>query len=178
MAILLIIAALAGCERVNQNDTASRPAQVALAPIPTDPAAGPSGMDALTWMFDGPEQNGAGRPRLMYSARASDEMGLNLQCSGDSVQVLIVRNAPDVVPETWSFSLLSGPHAAELNGETEGEPASEMFVRAQLALASPVLTNLHDTGAISLRDGGEVRVYDAINAQERDEIARFFEACA
>jgi hypothetical protein len=175
---LLLAAMLAACGQARNETPPPEPKlEPSIPPIPMDAAAGPSGADSLTWMFDGPEENGAGRPRLMYSARASDKMALNLQCSEDAVQVLIVRNAPDVVPRSWSFALISGPHEAELVGQTEGEPASEMFVRAPLALSSPVLTNLRETGAISLREDDRVRVYDAINAQERAEISEFFAAC-
>lgn len=177
---LPLVVLLAACEppQIEAPNPPPRPEEIDVSSaIPTDAAAGPSGADSLTWMFDGPEENGAGRPRLMYSARASDEMALNLQCSGDEVQVLIVRNAPDVVPQSWSFTLISGPHEAHLVGQTEGEPASEMFVRSPLALSSPVLTNLRETGAVSLREDDRVRVYDAINAQERAEISEFFAAC-
>ncbi len=141
--------------------------------------AGPSGVDSLTWIYDDAASNGAGRPRLMYSARASDEMGLNLQCAAPgAVEVLIVRNAPDVVPATHQFTLQSGSASTVLTGAASGEPASEMFVRASVPGNDAVLTSLRDSGRISLMDGGVTHVFDAIDDQERQAIRQFFAACA
>jgi hypothetical protein len=149
-----------------------------LAPIPTDPLAGPSGLDALTWMYDDGTTNGAGRPRLLYSARASDEMGLNLQCAAPgAIEALIVRNAPDVVPATHQFTLQSGVASTVLTGAATGEPASEMFVRANVPAGDPVLVGLRDTGRVSLMDDGVTHVLDAIDDQERQAIRQFFAAC-
>lgn len=150
-----------------------------LAPVPTDPLAGPSGLDSLTWMYDEGASNGSGRPRLIYSARASDELGLNLQCAGPgAVEALIVRNGPDVVPATYQFTLQSGTASTVLTGATQGEAASEMFVRASIPATDPVLVNLRDTGRVSLMDVGRTHVFDAIDEHERQVIRQFFAACA
>lgn len=149
-----------------------------LTPIPTDPLAGPSGLDSLTWIYDDGTSNGSGRPRLIYSARSSDELGLNLQCgTPGAVEALIVRNGPDVVPATYQFTLQSGVASTVLTGATQGEPASEMFVRASVPASDPVLVSLRDTGRVSLMDDGVTHVFDAIDAQERQAIRQFFAAC-
>lgn len=149
-----------------------------LAPIPTDPFAGPSGLDSLTWMYDDGTTTGAGRPRLLYSARASDEMGLNLQCAAPgAIEALIVRNAPDVVPATHQFTLQSGMASTVLTGAASGEPASEMVVRASVPATDPVLVSLRDTGRVSLMDDGVTHVFDAIDNRERQAIRQFFAAC-
>lgn len=146
---------------------------------PTDPSAGPSGLDAMTWMYSGPTENGSGRPRLIYSERSSDALGLNLQCvAPGSVEVLIVRMAPDVVPANWQFTLQSGEASTLLIGAATGEPASEMMVRASLPASDPVLAGLRTTGRISLTDDGRTHVFDAINNAELQTIGRFFNACA
>jgi hypothetical protein len=149
-----------------------------LAPIPTDPLAGPSGLDSLTWMYNDGTGNGSGRPRLIYSARSSDELGLNLQCASlGAVEALIVRNGPDVVPATYQFTLQSGSASTVLTGATQGEPASEMFVRASVPANDPVLVSLRDTGRVSLMDDGVTHVFDAVDEQERQAIRQFFAAC-
>jgi hypothetical protein len=178
----LIAALLAACSPVPAPDAANAaspaPVEQTLAPIPTDPLSGPSGLDSLTWMYDDGATNGAGRPRLMYSARASDEMGLNLQCAAPgAVEASIVRDAPDVVPATHQFTLQSGVASTALSGAATGEPASEMFVRASIPVGDPVLAGLRDTGRVSLMDDGVTHVFDAINDAERQAIRQFFAAC-
>ncbi|HET9231329.1 MAG TPA: hypothetical protein VFO00_08570 [Vitreimonas sp.] len=149
-----------------------------LAPVPADPLAGPSGLDSLTWIYDDGTGNGSGRPRLLYSARSSDELGLNLQCAAPGVvEALIVRNGPDVVPTTYQFTLQSGVTSTVLTGATQGEPASEMFVRASVPASDPVLVSLRDTGRVSVTDNGRTHVFDAIEEHERQTIRQFFAAC-
>jgi hypothetical protein len=129
-------------------------------------------------MYDDGTGNGSGRPRLIYSARASDELGLNLQCAAPgAVEALIVRNGPDVVPATYQFTLQSGTASTVLTGAAQGEPASEMFVRANVPANDPVLMSLRDTGRISLMDDGVTHVFDAIDEHERQTIRQFFAAC-
>jgi hypothetical protein len=177
----VVLAMAAACGPTAERDvTEAAPTAVeeALAPIPTDPLAGPSGLDSLTWIYSDGTTNGAGRPVLMYSARASDEMGLNLQCAAPgAVEALIVRNAPDIVPATHQFTLQSGVASSVLTGAATGEPASEMFVRASIPASDPVLVGLRDTGHVSLMDDGVTHVFDAIDDQERQAIRRFFAAC-
>jgi len=175
------LAMAAACGAVPESDVteaASTAVEEPLAPIPTDPLAGPSGLDSLTWIYSDGTTNGAGRPVLMYSARASDEMGLNLQCAAPgAVEALIVRNAPDVVPATHQFTLQSGAASTVLTGAARGEPASEMFVRANVPANDPVLAGLRETGRISLMDDGVTHVFDAIDDEERQAIRQFFTAC-
>jgi hypothetical protein len=154
------------------------PVEEPFAPVPTDPLAGPSGLDSLTWIYDDGTSNGSGRPRLIYSARSSDELGLNLQCAAPgAVEALIVRNGPDVMPATHQFTLQSGVASTVLTGAATGEPASEMVVRASVPANDPVLVSLRDTGRISLMDESVTHVFDAIDAHERQTIRQFFAAC-
>jgi hypothetical protein len=129
-------------------------------------------------MYDDGTGNGSGRPRLIYSARASDELGLNLQCaSPGAMEALIVRNGPDVMPATYQFTLQSGTASTVLTGAATGEPASEMIVRAPVLASNPALVSLRDTGRVSLMDDGVTHVFDAIDDQERLAIQQFFAAC-
>ena len=180
MASLVLMAAACGPAPETDVTEAAQPTPVEnpLAPVPTDPLAGPSGLDSLTWMYDDGTGNGSGRPRLIYSARSSDEVGLNLQCaSPGALEALIVRNGPDVMPATYQFTLQSGSASTVLTGAADGEPASEMVVRASVPASDPVLVSLRDTGRVSLMDDGVTHVFDAIDAQERQAIQRFFAAC-
>lgn len=149
-----------------------------LAMVPTDATAGPSGLDAMTWIYAGPTENGSGRPRLIYSERSSDALGLNLQCAGlGNIEAMIVRNAPDVVPANRQFTLQSDGASTVLTGAATSEPAGEMIVRASVPANDPVLTSLRATGRISLSDDGRTHVFDAINDTELQTIGRFFDAC-
>lgn len=139
--------------------------------IATDAAAGPSGVDALTWVFD--HAQGSGRPRLMYRSVGVEGMALNLQCLGDEVQVALSRAGP--APEAWPFTLTSGEVSADLAGAPEGE--SEVVVRATLPANAPVLQHFTETGELSETDNGITTPMNAINDDERAAIRAFFEAC-
>lgn len=177
--LILMAAILTACSPAPAPEQPAAPAEnEPAATIPTDPTAGPSGLDSMTWMYAGATENGSGRPRLIYSERSSDALGLNLQCVGPgNVEALIVRNAPDVVPANWQFTLQSGEASTVLTGAASGEPASEMIVRASVPANDPVLAGLRSTGRISLMDEGRTHVFDAINAEELQTIGRFFAAC-
>lgn len=143
-----------------------------------DPAAGRSGQDSLTWIFD--ENGRDGRPRLMYGARASDEMAVNLQCERGSrqVDILVIRMENESRRGgRWPFLLVSGDERSTLDGVVEGD--SELHVSARLSLDAPVLTAFLASQNLAVGDPGQTLTEaNAINAQERAAIAAFFEACA
>jgi hypothetical protein len=164
--------------------TAEAPSQPApgvidppLPPIPMAADAGLSGQDSLTWFFDNHGRNGA--PRLMYSARGSDEMALNLQCrTPGTVTALIVRAATEPKPATWPFTLTSGAEKLELQGAVAAE--GDLFViEAEMPDSAPVLAALHSSGQLSIEDASHVSAMplNAINDAERAEIGRFLAAC-
>lgn len=148
------------------------------APIPKDANAGPAGSDDLTWIYTPATESGAGRPRLMYSARESDQMGLNLQCSDTEIILTIVRYGPEEIPRTWPFDLKSGDARLTVMGEPEGEPGGDLIVRAREGRGAPLFAAFRQSGELSLFDEGRENFYDAIDDTERAAIAQFFAACA
>jgi hypothetical protein len=143
--------------------------------IPTDPTAGPSGTDNMTWRFDpaGSATAGTPLPRLMYASNGSEGMALNLQCESDTVHARLWRGEQRA---NWPFSLQSGAIRTDLSGTGQGE--SEVVVTATLPLNSPVLDAFRRSGVISLVEDGRTQVLDAINEQERQAISSFFQACS
>jgi hypothetical protein len=117
----------------------------------------------------------------MYSARASDEMALNLQCrTPGTITATIVRSSPGATaPANWPFSLASGAERTDLTGSIT-TPSSEVWIiEAELPVSAPVLAALRSTGQLSLQDATQTSPVqlNAINAAERGEIERFVLAC-
>lgn len=145
--------------------------------VPHSDAAGPSGRDDLTWMFDGGSDNGASVARLIYSARGSDELGINLQCRQRGlITVLILRNDPRT-PRSWPFALVSGPERQSLVGAVVRAEDSLLFIEATTAATAPIYQQMRRTGMLTVSDQTHTREYNAINVTERRAIADFFPAC-
>lgn len=139
-------------------------------PIPTDPAAGPSGTDNMTWHFAHYEGQ---QPGLRYGSYGSEGQAIALRCEGDQVAAILWRGQQR---DAWPFTLQSGAARADLNGVGQGD--SEVFVTATLPRNSPVMTAFRETSELTVTEGGTTWVMDAINDQERQTIAQFFTACA
>jgi hypothetical protein len=180
-ACLMLASVLAGCGQTIEAPPPDAPGPTAPADaaptptIPTDPSAGPSGADNMTWQFNPPNSPNVGSPlaRLMYASYGSEGMALNLQCENDTVYARLWRGQQR---EVWPFSLRSGAARADLRGTTEGE--SEVIVTATLPVTAPVFTAFRGSGDLTLIDGDRTVVMDAINDQERQAIAGFFTACS
>lgn len=187
MRILVISAALfataCGQAAPPAEAPAQPPAPVEQMPvIPTDPAAGPSGADNMTWTFDpmGRGAGGASRPRLMYRSGGSEGMMLNLQCDPGTNNgfVLSMRDARQ---DSYPFTLQSGTVATELSAapiQPDNGGAGEIAASAPVALDAPALTAFRSSGDLTITDNGRSFVLDAINDQERQTIAEFFRACS
>lgn len=131
----------------------------------------------MTWIQD---RTGAGRLRLMYSARASDELGINVQCDSERVaHVLFVRYTPppQEALETWPFTLASGDVRAELAGAVERGGSDEITINGAIGLDTPLMRAFRQSGRLSLEEGGRTLEMNAINGDERAAIERFFTAC-
>ena len=163
---------------VEQPPAEETPAEPPEKPIPQDASKGPSGIDTAMWFSD-TLQNGV--KRLMYSARHSDEMAINMQCRTPGlVTALIVRNpggAPKP-PDAWPFTLMSGEETVDLEGKIAGADGEALYIEAELPTASPVLAAMAQTGNASLRDGERTVEMHAVGAEERAAIADFVKACA
>ncbi len=149
-----------------------------LPPIPQSDAAGPSGQDSLTWIFDDHGRDGV--PRLMYSARASDEMALNLQCRAPgTVTALIIRQVPGPKPDAWHFALISGDERMQLTGAIMSVEDDQIVVEAEVPAASPLLSAMAGSGLASIQDARrpEPTPMNAIDYDERKAIADFVSAC-
>lgn len=138
-------------------------------PIPTDPAAGPSGTDNMTWHFSQYEGQLAA---LRYASYGTEDQAIALRCEGDRVAAILWRGQQR---DRWPFTLRSGATRADLNGVGEGD--SEVFVTAHVARNSPVMMAFRETSDLTLTEDGTTWVMDAINDQERQAIAQFFTAC-
>jgi hypothetical protein len=131
----------------------------------------------MTWQFgnDGRTATGTARPRLMYASYGSEGMALNLQCDPGTGNAFAILWRGQVQP-SWPFTLQSGAARTQLTGTGAGE--SEIIVTAPVALSAPALTAFRSSGALTLLEGERTVVMDAINEQERQAIANFFEACS
>jgi len=156
---------------------AQEPEQPPEAPIPQDASKGPSGIDTAMWFGDTLQ---SGVKRLMYSARHSDEMAINMQCRTPGlVTATIVRNtggAP-TAQDAWPFTLMSGDEIVDLEGKVVRTDSDVLFVEAELPVASPVLATMARTGNASLRDGERTVEMNAVSDGERRAIGDFVKAC-
>jgi hypothetical protein len=145
--------------------------------VPHNDAAGPAGRDDLTWIFNDGRSNGSGVPRLIYSARSSDELGINFQCRQRGlITVLILRSDPRG-PKTWPFALVSGPEKQSLKGSVVRSEDSLLFIEATTSATAPIYQQLRRTGMLTVTDETHAREYNAIDTTERKAIADFFAAC-
>jgi hypothetical protein len=184
-ALCLTLAGLGGCSPEAEAPVASQPARKPplpdplppLEPVPTDASAGRSGQDGLTWMFDHSGRDG--RARLIYSARASDELAVNFQCDpgSDAVRVLVIRTGPpDRPPGPWRFALTSGGKTTTLEGEVEG--SEELYVTGRARLSAPAIAAFRASHKLSVGDPGQpFTEANAVGDAERAAIDQFFQAC-
>jgi hypothetical protein len=185
-ALCLTLAVAGGCSPEAEAPAADQPARKPpaasplppLEPVPTDPSAGRSGQDGLTWMFDHSGRDG--RARLIYSARASDELAVNFQCDPGSgeVRVLVIRTGPpDRPPGPWRFALRSGGRTTTLEGEVEG--SEELYVTGRASLEAPAIAAFRASHRLAVGDPGQpFTEANAVGDAERTAIDQFFQACA
>jgi len=145
-------------------------------PVPVSDAAGRSGQDSQTWFTD--RTGGTNYPRLMYSARGSDEMGINIQCRDPGkLVVTIVRQQPGDKPNDWPFTLVSGSTRQELAGIVQRKEDDELFIEASSPTGLGIYAVLKADGQLTLQDSQGDHEMNAINDDERRAIANFFETC-
>ena len=149
-----------------------------LPPVPINTAAGEAGRDEWTWTHF--RSGGAdGFPVLVYGARGSDEMVINLQCRERGKITLLQmrggvgegRDGPIVLTsggQRTAFDVTLGPDSGD--GHT---PAA-----APAAFDHPLLAAFRKTGRLAVTSDGRSRAVDAIDDIEKATIARFFESCA
>jgi hypothetical protein len=146
-------------------------------PIPVSDTAGRSGQDSQTWFTD--RTGGTNYPRLMYSARGSDEMSINIQCR-DPVKlvVTIVRQQPGDKPREWPFTLVSGSTRQDFAGVVQRNEDDQLFIEAASTSGLDIYETLKASGQLTLHDSQGDHEMNAINEDERRAIGAFFDTCA
>ena len=150
----------------------------ALPPVPINAAAGEAGLDEWTWTHFR-TGGGDGFPVLVYGARGSDEVLINLQCREPGRITLLQmrdglgegRDGPIVIAsgdQRAVFDVTLGPDSGD--GKT---PAA-----APVPFDHPLLASFRETGRLSVATGDETRAADAIDEVETATIDRFFDSCA
>jgi hypothetical protein len=146
-------------------------------PIPVSEIDGWSGKDDQTWVTD--RTGGTNYPRLMYSARASDAMSINLQCrEADRLLVTIVRQGAGDKAGEWPFTLISGQTRQALSGIIQRAEDGQAFIEAVSRPDLDIFKALRTSGRLTLEDSQGDHEMNAINDVERRAINDFFDTCA
>lgn len=165
---LVLLLALVACAAAP--DQQQRPA-----PAPQVDGAGPAGRDTLTWFDD--RQGADGARRLMYSARASDEVALNLQCRRAGWVTLLTFRSSGAGASPWPVTFFSGETRQSFAFARDAWSDGFYPIVAEAPVNSPLFRALAPSGRLRMEHEGRVLHLDAVTPEERAAIARFFAAC-
>lgn len=174
--LLALFLAAAACEP-DGSEVTIESSEVAPS-YPKASSFGPSGADALTWLFD--DQGRENAPRLRYAATGGEETAITFECrSTGKVTIVLDRLILGRKPPNWPFTLLSRDEEAPIVGKLSRMQEDHMMVEAVIPASAPILVAISLSGELSLDDSSRLSPLpmNAVDDNERQAIADFLSTC-